>query len=607
MKISFKTIQIHNFMSFKDEVFDFDGVAGLVLIRGKNNDIPNETNGAGKSTLGYSLLYTLFGQLQNKIKNENIVNRQADDRDMRLVLDFSVDDLCYRIERGLQRGRLSYLNLFSVTDTGETDLTKSTIQETQSFIEDEILKCDISIFLRTVLLTADQTYNFYTMKKQDKKEFIEKLFDIGVFGDMHAKIHKDLLTLDKQAIAKQNQLLILNQNVSTYRDKSENFEKTHAVRLAELKSSLAAAEAQHRQIVGTEATVNMQAVTKLNEAMEKLDAAALKYEHKKIELAGKTDKVRFKLNENERQMKKYQAQIDKHSELVSRLCNDCRDVFKKYYSLDEYSSNIDEIIKQNSELKTKLAEYEKTESDIVSGKKLISEKQHLAQARLADLTREASLVQNKMCAAERAVAAAKTELESETKRVNPYVELVGQSEIDEKTAVRDLENLTKKIKYLTLAESVVSQDTLRKFIIRDLIGILNNRIRKYLVKLGAKYYVKFDDEMEYEFVPTVGTCEFGNFSAGERMRLMIATSFAFRDFMSIRNGLYSNILILDEYFDGAISSAGIESLMNILKEYKTEQEQNIFIISQRPEVQLDAFDRIVQIEKTNGISRVTFI
>jgi hypothetical protein len=36
-----------------------------------------------------------------------------------------------------------------------------------------------------MFLTSSQTYNFYEMKKSDKKEFVEQLFDIGGFGDMH--------------------------------------------------------------------------------------------------------------------------------------------------------------------------------------------------------------------------------------------------------------------------------------------------------------------------------------------------------------------------------------------------------------------------------------
>lgn len=50
MRIEFKKIEIHNFMSFSDETFDFSENKGMNLICGKNNDIPghSSTNGCGK-------------------------------------------------------------------------------------------------------------------------------------------------------------------------------------------------------------------------------------------------------------------------------------------------------------------------------------------------------------------------------------------------------------------------------------------------------------------------------------------------------------------------------------------------------------------------------
>jgi ATPase subunit of ABC transporter with duplicated ATPase domains len=129
--------------------------------------------------------------------------------------------------------------------------------------------------------------------------------------------------------------------------------------------------------------------------------------------------------------------------------------------------------------------------------------------------------------------------------------------------------MTEKHRYLSFAESIVSQDTLRKFIINDLIGLLNNKIKSYLAKFGMQYNVVFDSDMNYTFTSDVGTCEYDNFSGGERARLMIAACFAFRDFMYIRNSFSSNILILDEFIDGAIDSLAIESIMSILKDFST--------------------------------------
>jgi len=48
MRLEFKKIEIHSFMSFEDEIFEFDAHKGITLIRGVNYDIPEETNGAGK-------------------------------------------------------------------------------------------------------------------------------------------------------------------------------------------------------------------------------------------------------------------------------------------------------------------------------------------------------------------------------------------------------------------------------------------------------------------------------------------------------------------------------------------------------------------------------
>ena len=114
----------------------------------------------------------------------------------------------------------------------------------------------------------------------------------------------------------------------------------------------------------------------------------------------------------------------------------------------------------------------------------------------------------------------------------------------------------------------MSQDTLRKFIIKDLIGLLNNKIKYYLTKFGADYTVEFDSDMNYTFIMNGGSiCEYNNFSAGERQRIMLATCFAFRDFMAVRSNLTSNILILDEFIDGNVDNVAIEGVLQVLKDF----------------------------------------
>ena len=86
MNIEFGRIEIRNFMSYAEEAFDFTQFPGLNLVQGKNNDIPNSKNGVGKTQLFSSLIYVLFGQLQNEVKNKNLVNRKAGNQDMDIIL-----------------------------------------------------------------------------------------------------------------------------------------------------------------------------------------------------------------------------------------------------------------------------------------------------------------------------------------------------------------------------------------------------------------------------------------------------------------------------------------------------------------------------------------
>ena len=169
-----------------------------------------------------------------------------------------------------------------------------------------------------------------------------------------------------------------------------------------------------------------------------------------------------------------------------------------------------------------------------------------------------------------------------------------------------LAKIEAKYKYLKFAEGIVSQETLRKFIIADLIGLLNNKIKMYLTKMGSRYTVVFDSDMNYKFVTTGGECQFGNFSGGEKYRIMIATSFAFRDFMSIRNGLNTNILVCDEFFDSAISSACLRHITDILKGYVDDYKQNVYIITQRQELEPSMIDNLIQVVKQNDISKIRY-
>ncbi len=592
-------------MSFEDEVFDFSEHDGMTLVQGINCDFPGQTNGSGKSNCFLSLVYTLFGDMPKIKKNENIINRLANPQEMRLALWLDVDGQSYKIARGIAKKSSSLEVLKLASDGSEEDITKSSIAETQKMLEDDILHCDISIFLRTILLTADETYNFYLLKKADKKEFVEKLFDIGVFEEIWKLVHRDVLDLDKEIIAKQSYLLGLSKTADDCQEKAGKHESEHKDKLKLLCESVDSAEKKLAEQRKVEVKSNSEVIKKLELALEKLEEKKSEMWSSESALSEKISKCELGVHKLEASRSSSQKTVSKHSEVLSKLCDDCKDVFSKYYSLDKCLEEIksaDEKIKKLEAAKQKLLS---EKSELSKSRSESEEKIQRARTKLRELNSEAAEARAALARLESKVDALKSDLKRAEGEKNPWLEMLAETKKKIASGSEELEAAALKRKHLDLAQSIVSQDTLRKFVIRDLVVLLNNKIKTYLMKLGASFYVMFDEDMDYEFVTPSGKCEWGNFSAGERMKTMVATSFAFRDFMSARNGLSSNILVLDEYFDSAIDSLTVESVLSLLKDMSRELKQSVYIITHRKEVSPDTFDHLMIVKKNDGVSRIT--
>ena len=608
MKIIFKKIEILNFKSFENEIFEFDKHNGLNLICGKNCDIPGSKNAAGKSNIGNALVFSLFGQTQENIKNGNIANKYIGSKEVRVATYFQIDTHSYKVVSGHNKNGTPYCNLYEIIDGEEHDLTKSTMTETRKFLTTEILHCDLSIFLRTVLLSSDQNYNFFRLKKQEKKDFIEKLFDVSIFGEIYNVIHKDILLFDKELISRQNKILILNKNNDDYDTRIKTYENNKKQKLLQLEESLKTLNIKKQELCEKNIKVNSEEVKKYENAKQKLITLINKYELSIKKLQDDKSKIEISSHKLTTSKESKQKIIDKHSDLLTSLCDKCKSTFSRYYNIDTYITEINEINSKIILLNDKNNNVKKSILDIELNKNELTKKLDKINEKLTLLTDEYSKTQNELTTLNTKIELVESEISKLEKNENPYTDLFNTNQIELISEQEELNKKTEIYKYLKFAENIVSQDTLRKFIIGDLISLLNNKIKSYLTKFGAKYDVIFDSDMNYQFITSAGQFEYDNFSSGERARLMIAACFAFRDFMYIRNNFSSNILFLDEFIDGAIDSMAIESILSILKEFSELWNQNIFVISHRKsEMETFLFDNIIQVVKTNNISTIKYI
>jgi DNA repair exonuclease SbcCD ATPase subunit len=187
---------------------------------------------------------------------------------------------------------------------------------------------------------------------------------------------------------------------------------------------------------------------------------------------------------------------------------------------------------------------------------------------------------------------------------NPFRELMEKTEFELETLKTQMIKYVKDIKHLEILRDACSENGVKRFIIKDIVKLLNSLIQKYLNEIGAEYLVYFDESFEFKFITMNGECEFSNFSTGERQRIQIATILAFRDL--ILNGkINSNIFVIDEFLDSGIDTVAIKNVLNILNKKSVEAHQNIFIISHRQETtESVVFNHVIEVIKENGISRL---
>jgi DNA repair exonuclease SbcCD ATPase subunit len=188
--------------------------------------------------------------------------------------------------------------------------------------------------------------------------------------------------------------------------------------------------------------------------------------------------------------------------------------------------------------------------------------------------------------------------------INPYEEQIEELKksalqavdwtlVNELSRLRDHQDYL--LKLLTNKDSFI-----RKKIIDQNLNYLNKRLSYYIDRLGLPHQVVFQNDLSVEITQLGQELDFDNLSRGERNRLILSMSFAFRD---VWEGLYQNInlLFIDELVDSGMDGAGVESALAVLKKMARERNKNIYLISHKDEL-ISRVNNILRVIKEGGFT-----
>ena len=177
--ITFKRISYKNFLSTGNQPIVVDlNMSQTTLVVG--------TNGSGKSTLLDALCFVLFNRPFRIIKKEQMVNT-INNGDCVVEVDFQVGTKEYKVRRSIKP------NNFEIYCNGRMINQDASNIDYQKYLEQNIMKLNYRSFIQVVLLGSSSYEPFMKMKPRYRREVVEEILDIRVFGLM------DLILRSKQS------------------------------------------------------------------------------------------------------------------------------------------------------------------------------------------------------------------------------------------------------------------------------------------------------------------------------------------------------------------------------------------------------------------------
>ena len=579
-----KNITVKNFLSVgnQTQAVDFDK-EHLTLVLGANLDLGGDDsgsrNGTGKTTIVNALSYALYGQALTNIKKENLINK-TNGKNMLVTVEFEQHGYKFKIERGRKPNVLKfYINDQEQKDGEEDDDSQGDSRETQKTIE-QLLGMSHTMFKHLVALNT-YTEPFLAMKAADQREVIEQLLGITLLSEK-AELLKAQVKETKDSIqhesAKIEAIKAANENVqksinslqikSSAWDtkKKDDIEKLNKA-IMQLKSVDIEAELRAHADIKTW-TINDTKIRNLTKQKATLDSA---------------------LSQNDKTFDKLKKEADK---LKDKKCPACEQDLHDH----KHDEMLEAIVQQGLEAQTYR---DKLLSDIKEITLELSNIGELAKkpTTFYDLEAEATAHQSNLNNLE-------TNLSAKELEINPY-----EDQIEElrKTALQDIDwnivnELTKVrdhqeflLKLLTNKDSFI-----RKKIIDQNLNYLNKRLDYYIGKMGLPHQVKFLNDLNVEITQLGQDLDFDNLSRGERNRLILSLSWAFRD---VWENLYQhiNLLFIDELIDAGMDSAGVEAGLAVLKKMARERNKNIYLISHKDEL-IGRVNNVLRVIKENGFT-----
>ena len=565
--ITFKKVRWKNFLSTGNTFSEVN------LTTAKTNLIVG-TNGAGKSTILDALTFSLFGKPFRKISKGSLVN-SINEKDTVVEVEFSIGKNEYHVLRGIKP------NKFEITVNGQLWNQEASVADQQKNFEQNVLKMNFKSFTQVVILGASTFVPFMRMPLGQRREIIEDILDIQIFSTMNENLKGKVKINSEELREVDYSLEVVKNKIALQKEHMMNLEKRDKEEIDRKRVKIA--EYQQKETDNSTIVANItQQIEKLNKDMKDYQESSAKLSKLNTYLIKLTHKLNTCKKEHEFFEDNHvcpvctqdladdfrQEKIASGKNKVDEMTIGWNDLNTAIEQEENRFAKFTELSTEVNELNTRLNQ---TNYEITSIRKTIND----INQEIDDLTKDN--------------ADAKAEYETLKSLVGEKKELASQ-----------LEECRKDKDTLSVASKLLKDSGIKTRIIKTYLPTMNKMISHYLQSM--EFYVNFT--LDENFEETIKSryrdvFSYESFSEGEKARIDIALLLTWRSIAKLKNSVDTNLLILDEIFDGSLDQSGSSELSWILRNF--DDRTNVFVISHKESMN-DKFERTIIVEKPKNYS-----
>jgi DNA repair exonuclease SbcCD ATPase subunit len=572
--IEFKKVRCKNFLSYGNywTEIDFSALGGTTLITGKN--------ASGKSSIILdTLAYGLFGKPYRFVNKPRLVN-SINGSDCVVEVEFEISNKKYKIIRGIKP------NIFEIYCDGILLNQSSKILDYQRYLESHILKLNFDSFCQIVVLGSATFVPFMELSAQDRRSVIEDLLDLKVFSLMNDSLKTKYIFIKDAIKSSENKISNLQDKLVMQKDYCAKLEANLKINNDNI----------NQQISDNQDKIKVLEVelSQVEDKLKDFDELKASYAAKNKEI----NKYNSVLNSLKDKLSKNKSEIDFYTNNDS--CGSCGqniDTNFKEQIISQRKSSDQKVSAAVEDVKTTISKIQ-TEANEINEK--ISHHIKLSYL-LGEKNAEISLLNKQIISLTKSLSSGDTTvLDDETKKISLIESDLNKSQTEKESLISTKKNYD-------IVSLLLKDSGIKSKIIKQYLPTINKCINKYLAAMD--FFVNFN--LDENFKETIKSrnrdvFEYNSFSQGEKFRIDMALMLTWREISKSKNSVNTNILVLDEVFDGSMDSHGTEEFMKLIN-HVANGGVSVIVISHKNDSYTDKFNNYIKVEKKSNFSRMEIL